>query len=235
MSATSSVRTSAKVSNLLDFLESQDSDNKLSFLDSLGPDPDALSAYSETKAKMINLKIDLEESTKNTEALRNIIDKLKYQLEEQDRSWQDKLNRELQRQQIKYDEALEKNVNFIESLLKEKEQRLILIKELNTQISQNEDNYKASINSLHEHYRKELKKSKDAWVTSEKLKREKWEKEKAKEIKEMTARGLEPEINRLVSNNRKSLEEKDEANKKEIKSLRDNLESKHSEEMVAII
>ena len=88
---------------------------------------------------------------------------------------------------------------------------------------------------MHEHYRKELKKSKDAWVTSEKLKREKWEKEKAKEIKEMTARGLEPEINRLVSNNRKSLEEKDEANKKEIKSLRDNLESKHSEEMVAII
>ena len=229
MSINSSVRKSTKVSNLLDFLESQDVESRFSYLESSSPDPDTISAYSETKARMINLKIEVEEANKNIEVLKSIIDKLKYQNEEQERIWQDKLKREIERQQRIYEESLEKNVNFIEALLKEKEQRLKYINELNNQAALNEENMKNTINSLHEHYKKEMKKAKDSWVTGEKLRREKWEKEKTKEIKEMTARGMEPEINRLVSNNRKALEEKEENHKKELKSLRETLENKNTE------
>lgn len=226
------VRKSAKVSNLLDFLESQNTEHKLEFLDHIGPDPDTLSVYAETKAKMLNFKIELEEANKNIEALKAIIDKLKYQNEEQERSWQDRLSREVKRQQQNFEESLEKNVNFIEKLLIEKEQRLKYINELNSQAADSEEKFKNALNSLHEQHKKELKKAKDSWATSEKLRREKWEKEKSKEIKEMTARGLEPEINRLVSNHRKVLEEKEEFYKKELKSLKEGLEMKHNDELV---
>jgi len=40
----------------------------------------------------------------------------------------------------------------------------------------------------------ELKKNKDAWVASEKVRREKWEREKIAEIRAQTVKGLEPEI-----------------------------------------
>ena len=40
----------------------------------------------------------------------------------------------------------------------------------------------------------ELKKNKDAWVAAEKVRKEKWEKEKIHEIRAQTVKGLEPEI-----------------------------------------
>lgn len=228
----SSIRSSSKYSNLMSFLESQDTATKMTFLDNISPDPEALGAYSEAKVKLITLKLELEEAHKTIDSLKLMLDKQKFTNEEQERVWKDKLNRELIKQQKTYEEALEKNVLFIESLLKEKEQRLKLINELQTQLNSNEENYKSQIAALHEYYKKELKKSKDAWVTTEKIKREKWQKDKAKEIKELTARGLEPEITRLVNDNRQRLEEKDQKNRSELKALREELETKYSDEIV---
>ena len=228
----SELRKSAKVSSLMEFLNSQDSDTKFSFLDSLSPDPETLSVYSETKAKMLNFKIEIEEANKNIETLKAVITKLKFDNEQLEKSWQERLEKKLNQQQKNFDETLEKNINFIESLLKEKEIRLKQINELSSQLLQSEENHKQELTTLNENYKKEMKKTKDNWITNEKLKREKWEKEKTKEIKEMTARGLEPEINRIISNHKKVLEEKDENYRKELKSLKENLENKYSDEIV---
>ena len=51
----------------------------------------------------------------------------------------------------------------------------------------------------------ELKKNKDAWVASEKVRREKWEREKIAEIQAQTVKGLEPEIQRIVERNKEEL------------------------------
>ena len=48
----------------------------------------------------------------------------------------------------------------------------------------------------------ELKKNKDAWVASEKVRREKWEREKVNEIRAQTVKGLEPEIQRILDKNK---------------------------------
>jgi hypothetical protein len=44
-----------------------------------------------------------------------------------------------------------------------------------------------------------LKKHKEGWATSEKIRRDAWMQEKTKEIKEMTVKGLEPEIHKLLA------------------------------------
>lgn len=46
---------------------------------------------------------------------------------------------------------------------------------------------------------KELAKNKQNWMATERLKREAWEKEKVKEIKEMTVKGLQPEVERILA------------------------------------
>jgi 5-azacytidine-induced protein 1 len=40
----------------------------------------------------------------------------------------------------------------------------------------------------------ELKKNKEAWIASEKVRKEKWENERMREIRETTVKGIEPEI-----------------------------------------
>ena len=45
----------------------------------------------------------------------------------------------------------------------------------------------------------ELKKQKEIGEAAEKIRREKWIKEKTQEIKEMTVKGLEPDIQKLIA------------------------------------
>ena len=51
----------------------------------------------------------------------------------------------------------------------------------------------------------DLKKNKEAWMAAEKVRREKWEKEKIAEIRAQTVKGLEPEIQRIVERNKEEL------------------------------
>lgn len=43
-----------------------------------------------------------------------------------------------------------------------------------------------------------MKKNKEIWLAAEKVRKEKWEKEKINEIRATTISGLEPEIQRIV-------------------------------------
>lgn len=47
---------------------------------------------------------------------------------------------------------------------------------------------------IEERYEIELKKNKDAWMASEKVRRQKWEEERIHDIRAQTVKGLEPEI-----------------------------------------
>lgn len=51
----------------------------------------------------------------------------------------------------------------------------------------------------------ELKKNKEAWIASEKVRKEKWEKERIQEIRAQTVKGLEPEIQKIVEKNKEEV------------------------------
>jgi 5-azacytidine-induced protein 1 len=58
-------------------------------------------------------------------------------------------------------------------------------------------------------------------AVSEKIRRDTWMQEKSREIKEMTVKGLEPEIQRLLTKHKKELERMEQANAQELKRQRD--------------
>ena len=47
---------------------------------------------------------------------------------------------------------------------------------------------------LEERLHVELKKNREAWLAAEKVRKDKWEKDKVQEIRAQTVKGLEPEI-----------------------------------------
>ena len=121
---------------------------------------------------------------------------------------------DLKSQLISKNEYIEKNINNINNnnldqninktnlinlLISEKksleEKNLQLVQKLEEKEKQN---YK-KLQKMRENYELEIGKCKEAWYQTEKIRRKKWESEKIKEIKTLTAKGLQPEIEDIIS------------------------------------
>ena len=74
---------------------------------------------------------------------------------------------------------------------------------------------------------KELASQKDMILASEKRSREKWMETKAKEIKEMTVKGLEPEIHKLMERHRAEVDRIEQANSDALKRQHADITAQH--------
>eukprot|EP00079_Xenopus_tropicalis_P027792 XP_012822164.1 PREDICTED: centrosomal protein of 131 kDa isoform X4 [Xenopus tropicalis] len=78
-------------------------------------------------------------------------------------------------------------------------------KELGQQLKQQGEQYEATIQRHLSFIDQEMKKLQDLMSATEKVRREKWIDEKTKKIKEITVKGLEPEIQRLISKHKQEI------------------------------
>ncbi len=62
-----------------------------------------------------------------------------------------------------------------------------------------EARHEAGLAALKAGWAEELRRQRDAWAAAEKIKRDSWAEEKTREVKELTIKGLEPEIQRLMA------------------------------------
>ena len=76
---------------------------------------------------------------------------------------------------------------------------------------------------MRENYESDTRKNKEAWFQAEKIRRKKWEENKIKEIKELTAKGLEPEVEKIISNHKSEMSAMEEKYLLEMKNLKEKL------------
>ena len=97
------------------------------------------------------------------------------------------------------------------------------LSELQTKLNEAEKiNYK-KLQKMRENYESETRKNKEAWFQAEKIRRKKWEENKIKEIKELTAKGLEPEVEKIISNHKNEMSTMEEKYLLEMKNLKEKL------------
>ena len=89
---------------------------------------------------------------------------------------------------------IEKQVKMIEDLLSDKKSLSENIAALTEELQDVNHQKTKQAKVQDDRLAVELKKNKEAWMASEKVRREKWEKEKIHEIRAQTVKGLEPEI-----------------------------------------
>ncbi|CAF1535181.1 unnamed protein product, partial [Rotaria sordida] len=115
------------------------------------------------------------------------------------------LEHRLQLQKDDYEATIQRHLTFIDQLIDDKkklsERCEHLVDELKTIDKKSSDRLK----NMDESHRIELQKLKDVHEAAEKLRRERWIDEKTKKIKELTVRGLEPEIQKLISKHKTEL------------------------------
>ena len=171
------------------------------------------------QADNIALNLELKEAKKTIETMSSVISELKQQLKSKD----DYLNKALLNQKNENDQLINRQNTLMESLMSEKRQMEIQINDLQCKLNESEKlNYK-KLQSMRENYEIETKKNKDAWFQAEKLRRKKWEGQKIKEIKELTAKGLEPEIEKIISNHKKEINDLEEKYVLDIKTQKEKL------------
>ena len=171
------------------------------------------------QADNIALNLELKEAKKTIETMSSVITDLKVQLKSKD----EYLNKALLSQKNENDLLIQRQNTLMESLMSEKRQMEAQINDLQSKLNESEKlNYK-KLQSMRDNYEMETKRNKDAWFQAEKIRRKKWEEQKIKEIKELTAKGLEPEIEKIITNHKNEINIMEEKYLIEIKTQKEKL------------
>lgn len=137
---------------------------------------------------------------------KQIIDSLKRALQESqehekksmkdmEKEWEEKLHK----QKTHYEAGLERHLRLVDRLLNDKTELTKRCELFSEELKAVERKFQMKMEEMDDHAAKELAKNKQNWIATERMKREAWEKEKVKEIKEMTIKGLQPEVERILS------------------------------------
>lgn len=123
------------------------------------------------------------------------------------------MQKRLEVQKTEYEETVKRHLGFIDQLIDDKKVLSEKCEKLVVEMKTKDKKYTDKISSLKEQQDVELKKLKEVSSASEKLRRERWIDEKTKKIKEMTVKGLEPEIQKLIADHKAEI--------KKIKSIQE--------------
>ena len=174
-------------------------------------------------SNIISLTLELKELKKTNKIMKETIQDLKNEISLNELQYKENINKELNKQKYEYEEKIEKLKLLIENLINEKKNLNEKINNINNIYEKKENEYKNKINEIIEYYKLENEKNKDAWYKAEKLRRKKWEENKIKEIKEITIKNLEPELDKILKDHKKELIEKEENLKDNFRIIKEKL------------
>ncbi len=121
-------------------------------------------------------------------------------------------------EKLKFEGIITRNLTMIENLLKDKQNINEEIEKLLREKNELEHKNQETLNFFREKLRNELKIQKENSENLEKQRRKQWYSEKTKEIKEITVRGLEPELSKIIEKHKRELKNVDEKFQQEIQS-----------------
>ncbi|XP_018348192.1 PREDICTED: centrosomal protein of 131 kDa-like [Trachymyrmex septentrionalis] len=116
----------------------------------------------------------------------------------------------------KYRTIVKRHQKFIEQLLAEKTDLTQKCDSLAQQIKEMEQKIQRDLKVITERHAVELQRAKEHIAASEKIRREKWLEVKTSKIKEMTVKGLEPELNNMMEQHQQEIQELRRAHIKEL-------------------
>ncbi|XP_015182912.1 PREDICTED: centrosomal protein of 131 kDa [Polistes dominula] len=122
----------------------------------------------------------------------------------------------LETQEKKYQTIIKRHQKFMEKLIKEKTDLTDKCNTLARRIKEIELKSEKDLKVCTERHIVELQRAKERFAASEKIKRERWLESRTSKIKEMTVKGLEPELRSMVEQHQLEIQEIRRAHMKEL-------------------
>lgn len=165
----------------------------------------ASATAAEVTGSMMRLKLELEEKRRSVNMLQTALAQQRELTLRHVKETEKELNRNFQLQKDQYEATIQRHLVFIDQLIDDKKALNERCEGVVAELKQVDQKYTKKIAQMQEQHEMEIKKLKELMSATEKVRREKWIDEKTKKIKEITVKGLEPEIQKLISKHKQEL------------------------------
>ncbi|XP_042364539.1 centrosomal protein of 131 kDa [Plectropomus leopardus] len=175
----------------------------------------ASATAAEVSGSMMRIKLELEEKKRTVNMLQAALAQQRELTVRHVKETEKELNRNFQLQKEQYEATIQRHLTFIDQLINDKKALSERCEGVVAELKQVDQKYTKKIAQMQEQHEmvwqilgplcEEIKKLKELMSATEKIRREKWIDEKTKKIKEITVKGLEPEIQKLISKHKQEL------------------------------
>uniref|UniRef100_A0A671XNP6 Centrosomal protein 131 n=1 Tax=Sparus aurata TaxID=8175 RepID=A0A671XNP6_SPAAU len=162
-------------------------------------------SHREVTSSMMRIKLELEEKKRTVNMLQTALAQQRELTVRHVKETEKELNRNFQLQKEQYEATIQRHLAFIDQLINDKKALSERCEGVVGELKQVDQKYTKKIAQMQEQHEMEIKKLKELMSATEKIRREKWIDEKTKKIKEITVKGLEPEIQKLISKHKQEL------------------------------
>eukprot|EP00960_Hanusia_phi_P051264 760685-Hanusia_phi.AAC.4 len=142
--------------------------------------------YSEVKAKMSSMKVELHQNQMTIQELKSSLERQKEVERMLKEEHQKNIQSQLSLQREEYENQIKRQLSFIEQLVNDKEGLSSKCEDMANEFSLLKKRYDDNVKELENKHERNLKKQRESIMVSEKIRRENWMQEKSKEIKELT-------------------------------------------------
>nr|BAT46536.1 centrosomal protein 131 [Tokudaia muenninki] len=167
--------------------------------------PRSLELGSEGSPSMMRLKLELEEKKQAMVLLQRALAQQRDLTARRVKETEKELSRQLRQQKEQYEATIQRHLSFIDQLIEDKKVLSEKCEAVVAELKHGDQRCRERVAQMQEQHELEIKKLKELMSATEKIRREKWINEKTKKIKEITIRGLEPEIQKLIAKHKQEV------------------------------
>ncbi|XP_015735613.1 centrosomal protein of 131 kDa isoform X3 [Coturnix japonica] len=176
----------------------------------------ASAVATEVTSSIMRLKLEVEEKKRAISLLQTALAQQRELTVRHVKQTEKELGHQLQLQREQYEAAIQRHLAFIDQLIDDKKALSEKCETVVAELKQVDQKYSKKLSQMQEQHElvwralgpfcEEIKKLKELMSATEKIRREKWIDEKTKKIKEITVKGLEPEIQKLITKHRQDIQ-----------------------------
>lgn len=160
---------------------------------------------TEVTSSMIRLKLECEEKKRTVAMLQTALMQQRELTVRHMKETEKEMSQRLRVQKEQYESTIQRHLAFIDQLIDDKKGLNEKCESMVNELKQMDQKYMKKIQQMQEQHDLEIKKLKELMSATEKIRREKWIDEKTKKIKEITVKGLEPEIQKLIAKHKQEI------------------------------
>ena len=188
-----------------------------------GPGPMS-KVYSNMKLKMTGLTMEVEDKSKTLKMLKNLLRDARQAHRDSEEAMASKEANKLKQVRSEYESTIARHLGFIDRLLADKQSLSDKCDALADEMKRLETRYATRAMDVQAGHVSELKRQKEVLAAGERARRERWTQDKKREIKASTLKGLEPELQRILSKHKNELRSMEDGHLKQVRMLEIKLE-----------
>ncbi|XP_069511265.1 centrosomal protein of 131 kDa isoform X2 [Ambystoma mexicanum] len=165
----------------------------------------ASAVATEVTSSMMKLRLEVEEKKRVMSLLQTALAQQRELTVRHVKEAEKELNHQLKLQREQYEATIQRHLTFIDQLIDDKKVLSEKCESVVMELKQVDQKYTKKLSQMQEQHELEVKKLKELMSATEKVRREKWIDEKTKKIKEITVKGLEPEIQKLIAKHKQEI------------------------------